>query len=273
MRTGRPRTTLPEQNIIDDYLKGEGSPTLGKRYGISPETIRNILNRNGIPRRSKSDNGRLSSNFDIDESVFDTIDSHEKAYWLGFLITDGNIYNGTISLHLAIKDIEHLYLFRTFMKSNHLVHEIHRTHDSCRIRFKSQKLCTSLAKHGIVPNKSFVTEFAKNIPKEFLSSYVLGILDGDGCFRINKACNTLMFTITSASSDFIRELQALLISECFLNKTKISKYKNKHTLIYAGTKQIFRICCFIYQTNTSHLARKKKIAIDHIKKMGYGPLP
>lgn len=35
------------QHIIDDYLKGEGSTTVARRYGVSAPTVRSILRRNG----------------------------------------------------------------------------------------------------------------------------------------------------------------------------------------------------------------------------------
>ena len=46
----------------------------------------------------------------FNECSFDTIDTEEKAYWLGFMYADGYISskNNQIGLSLAVKDIEHL---------------------------------------------------------------------------------------------------------------------------------------------------------------------
>lgn len=268
-RTGRPRLKLPENTIINKYISGLNTIELGKIYNVSGALISNILSRNNIKTREQTDIGRIYSGLKLNENIFDIIDSHEKAYWLGFLATDGGVYKNAISLHLAIKDIDHLQKFKTFMECDHKISVKKRKHDSCRIRFKSKKLRIRLAELGIVQNKTFILKFAENIPNEFLNSYILGLIDGDGSFCISKYSNTLTFSIVSASEQFIVSLQKSLIKNCNLNKTKLTKVKNKFILNYAGTKQVSRIVKYIYVNNTSHLERKKKIAITHIQKMGY----
>ena len=54
--------------------------------------------------------------------MFDSIDTEEKAYWLGFIYADGNIMTvtkkiQTYTLNITLKnsDIEHLHKFNTFM--------------------------------------------------------------------------------------------------------------------------------------------------------------
>lgn len=42
--------------------------------------------------------------YNFSESIFQTIDSPEKAYWLGFLYADGSISGNSNSVYLALKE-------------------------------------------------------------------------------------------------------------------------------------------------------------------------
>ena len=42
-----------EQSIVDQYLSGKGSFALARETGLTPHTIRNVLVRNNVPRRSQ----------------------------------------------------------------------------------------------------------------------------------------------------------------------------------------------------------------------------
>src|SRR5271166_7037406 len=72
--------------------------------------------RSGDPDVLKRDNTQLN------HSIFETIDSEEKAYWLGFLLADGSIQvrknvQKIVKLALAIEDKEHLEKFKKFVNS------------------------------------------------------------------------------------------------------------------------------------------------------------
>jgi Mor family transcriptional regulator/predicted nucleic acid-binding Zn ribbon protein len=59
--------TTPEQNaeIARRYIGGESSDKLGPEYGVSDVTIRNILERMGIPRRQVDAHSKLIDTDDV----------------------------------------------------------------------------------------------------------------------------------------------------------------------------------------------------------------
>lgn len=57
----------------------------------------------------------------FNEHIFDSIDTEEKAYWLGFIFADGYISSRDNAFELSLKaeDKEHLDKFNTFMEHIH----------------------------------------------------------------------------------------------------------------------------------------------------------
>lgn len=55
--------------------------------------------------------------YKINENYFENIDNKNKAYWLGFIAADGNVYGNKLSIELNSKDEGHLKIFRRFGKS------------------------------------------------------------------------------------------------------------------------------------------------------------
>ena len=85
------RTTKAEQEqLISDYIDGVQVKELAFKYHISTVAIYGLLKRRGFTMKPQTEAQRKYS---IDESFFDSIDTEEKAYFVGFLFADG--YNNT----------------------------------------------------------------------------------------------------------------------------------------------------------------------------------
>ena len=79
------------------------------KFNIDRHILSNYFKSKGI---KINPNGKQN----INSNIFNTIDTEEKAYWLGFLYADGNVLdNNTISLELSTVDKEHLIKFNSFL--------------------------------------------------------------------------------------------------------------------------------------------------------------
>ena len=77
-----------ENNIIKDYQDGLSMDNVASKYSINRKTVAAALKRNNIQARSNKINSRK---YIHDFNYFETIDTEEKAYWLGFIYADGYI--------------------------------------------------------------------------------------------------------------------------------------------------------------------------------------
>lgn len=120
--TGIKLTEEKKQFVVNKYLERPMSmDELSGLCNLSTPTLIKILNEYNIERYKKA----LLFSPDLDEYYFDNIDSEEKAYFLGFIITDGNVFKpkdgnrqATISITQASKDEYILEKFKNEVHAN-----------------------------------------------------------------------------------------------------------------------------------------------------------
>lgn len=166
-------TQLPEDVIIDLYKSGESTIELGEKYHVTCNTIINILKKYGVDRNN------IYYNKSLIENYWETIDSYDKAYFLGFLITDGSVIGNCVSLELHNDDS---YILKTFASYTHNSNKIYNnpTRPHSRFGAKRKTWVDDLAKYGVIPNKTYATSYPNNIPEELESHFIRGLIDGDG---------------------------------------------------------------------------------------------
>lgn len=183
------RYKLTQENIseiIDLYNQGNTSIDIAKKFNISESTTLRYLRKNNVSIRNKWHNSGNYNRIVFDYSYFKQINTHAKAYVLGLLYADGNVASKSnmVTLNISKKDIELLDVVKTELK---YVGRYYKSTDDryLKILFSSKETKNDLIKLGCVPNKSKILTFPneKQVPKEFVCSFVLGYFDGDGCIK------------------------------------------------------------------------------------------
>lgn len=133
----------------------------------------------------------------FDNTVFDSIDSEEKAYWLGFLYADGSVSskNNTVELSLKGDDKNHLEKFKNFLKCRREVNVSQiklkdKVYTRCRYSVTNPHFKERLIELGCLPNKSLILQFPNtSIFKEesLVLDFIRGYVDGDGYLGFTKS--------------------------------------------------------------------------------------
>lgn len=267
---------LHKDIIIKDYVGGKTLDYLGAKYGHYEQNIKKKLETWGIKLRNPSE---LNTIYSFDKTFFKKIDSAEKAYWLGFIYADGNVYKKgetyVLQIALSKKDSEHVLKFRKSIKSNH---KLYKDREAIRIMIHNKELGENLKKLGVFERKSLLLKFpTKNIlPEKFISSFILGYFDGDGSISYqNKRWGFNLIGPTN----FLFAISKILTKKG-LTKTKLSKEKRCLSgkisyLSYGGTiirkkdfsnKNLEKIYNFLYSKNQIYLERKKRIFMKILSK-------
>ena len=164
------------QDIIIKYSEGESIKNIAEQHKVSTSSIRRLLKKNNIKLKGNK------KHF-FNENIFDTIDTAEKAYWLGFITADGYIQykNPRQAKFLRIKlqecDKGHLYKFLNFIDGdkNMISSEIHNITGNTQyyIHVSSSHMVNTLKNMGIEQGKS-TNEKVVNIPDDFKKDYIRG---------------------------------------------------------------------------------------------------
>lgn len=227
--------------------------------------------------------------YKVNENYFEDINSHEKAYILGFIYADG--YNGEDTLELA-QNMEREDVLIHIKKALETDQEIkYYIPNKGTLNIYSKKICSDLANLGAIRNKSLVLQFPTFLPEDLMCSFILGYFDGDGCVWDGKRkkmtvkddrhpgqtreriVHNVKFTFTG-NYDFINALQDYLISKNIVNKkTKLNFSKAKNTannttdkvctMEYSGRKQMAKLYEFMYAKSPIY-CQEKKLKFDKI---------
>jgi hypothetical protein len=94
----------------EEYLSGVSLEKIGQKYHICPYRLGKALKKDGIVII------RHNQKHNYNSSIFELIDSEEKAYWLGFLFADGYISKNKQTLEVGLSEIDksHLEKLRLF---------------------------------------------------------------------------------------------------------------------------------------------------------------
>lgn len=151
----------------------------------------------------------------INEAAFNAI-TEESAYWIGYLMADGNVYTGKtgnarIALTLAKEDYDHLVKFRKFMSSTYdiLTKKVKLNDKNIvqyTLRFSSKIIASVLATYGVVPRKSLI---AKVIGLENNRHFWRGVIDGDGWLGNRNVQDGDKITLTG-SFDLLNQFKTFI---------------------------------------------------------------
>ena len=118
--------TFNKNKIISKYKNGISIRKLSIEYNHCRKTISKLLKENNINIR---DNSISLRKYYHDEDYFETIDSEEKAYWLGFIYADGFVESKRINsnqkfgITLNNIDYDHLLKFKKSINATNPIKE------------------------------------------------------------------------------------------------------------------------------------------------------
>lgn len=251
-----------EKEVIDRYMKNESIWHICKEMNLYQTKVKKILYNNNINHISYSK--RLNPL--LIENYFEKIDNPDKAYWLGWLITDGCISKGnTISLSLQKQDIYVLENIQKDLGLNNKIKEFNQNY--VRFSFCCKKMVEDLSKYGIIKNKTFVVDIPKlNI--ELLPHLLRGCFEGDGGIskiyrkKTNKYEYELSFCGNRQSVESFNNLISLIT--CIKEKN-IIKSNSIYRVRWASKKEIIKILEILYKNCGKHMLERKYKFINEIK--------
>jgi len=205
---------------------------------------------------------RKRCNINRDSNYFNIINTELKAYLLGLLSADGNLYKTSISF--GSKDKELINLFSKTFDT-----KIYDNEDIYRAKFKDINMSNRLKDLGFKERKSYnkgLDVLFNNIPIKLKRHFIRGFLDGDGSVSNEKSRFTVKFYNT--------DKRLLFCINKFLNPTKsfILNRPKKNQTVYEldilRKENFFKVYHLLYNKANYYLTRKKNKFLE-VQKFEY----
>ena len=250
------------EEITQKYLNSTPLLTLQKEYKMSYDQVKGILVDANVW-------GQISSakriNPNLIENYFSNIDTPEKAYWIGWIISDGAITNNPektkYQLELTIKkeDEKILYLLQDDLKVEDKVYDSGELYK--RFSLGCKNIINDLDKLGITQNKSFTVKVPYDkINPELYSHLIRGLFDGDGGFTVytratGQKCQELSFCGNEEVVTWIANTLFKAIPD--LTHNSITKESSIKRIRWSSKKDIKLITGYMYEDKGNHYLDRK----------------
>ena len=264
IRGGRKKKQLtPKQKeqLKKQFFENVPLKQIGKNLGYNVDIIRRTVEELQLTRSNNRVNFRIKSNY------FSTINDPVKAYWLGFLFTDGCVdkpkgenASGRIRLQLQEADLQILEKYKQDLGiDGKIIYDRRVNSTCCSVEFVDNQIFKDLGKYGIIPNKTYECHHIpyELIPKEYLPAFALGLFDGDGSLSYSQDFfKDVTINFTSYYESVVKDFQTIVDS--LINKTDHNKvfFTSAWHAQWRGRLQALSILDILYTNCPRHLDRK-----------------
>lgn len=249
------RWTNEEIEYLKENYQDKSYKEIGEYLGRKEQAIRSKIHYLGLKK----------SIYHCNYNYFETIDTEDKAYWLGFIYADGNVNKArsTLRINLQARDNLHLSKLNKCIDGNFNIRIYDEKHGDkmylmCQILVYSTKIVRDLMDKGVVPHKSNIITFP-GLQNDLIRHFIRGYFDGDGsvCERKHKkGPSDLVCSFTCGSLEFLESLRVILFSNDIKSYLVKDKRGEKYSLSLAGLQNPDTFLHYIYDDSTVYLDRK-----------------
>lgn len=232
-------------------------------------TYNAIMTRAGILGLGSRRRAGLVRKHDFDLDYFESIDTPEKAYWLGFIYADGSLApNNTLRIGLHKEAKKHL---TKFAKAVGYTGKIRGPDKDGRydLDLTSKKFAEDLRDKGVVENKTFIVRYPDFLSRELNRHFIRGVFDGDGTITTHKSryrervYEAPFMAIVGGAPRFLREVVSILSQEVGVKRVKTiqRKVRGESTgtwaFSYTGAPSL-RVRDYLYHGATVFMESKRE---------------
>jgi hypothetical protein len=248
--------------IMELYRIGVSAKQLGTMYHIDKRRVIRWAKEEKM-FRTGNEATRLRQ---VNEHIFDDVNSEEKAYWLGFLWADAYNCELTMAVRLGLQkdDLDHIKKFVQFMGGDPIDIEYSSSTNSYTYVVNSKYLSEKLASIGCMQAKSLIIKYPEWLDPKFDIPFIRGVFDGDGCLtqksKIEGRGNYREWKFSIAGT---KEMFQVMLEKFAARNISISLYHsapdettNTWVIETGGNTKVCKILDILYKDATIYLDRK-----------------
>jgi len=244
----------------EKYLKGYTQSEIAEMFNTTQDRVSSIFKKYGYSKKSNS----RYHNVEMDKGYFKRIDRIDKAYFLGIVITDGNVRFGKrneLRIRIRRNDRYILEIFRHYLSSERTVKDgVIGKSEFSEFSVSSVEFVNELRKYGIEQRKTNNSSLPM-LPLDFMSHLIRGILDGSGW--ISSKNRSIGFC---GSERLVSNVRDFLVASLDVSPNKITKDASIYKISWQNPTDFAKICAYIYENKSDcYLLRKYYEFIDAMR--------
>lgn len=253
--TDNEKNQLLQEKIKNPFLKVQD---IAKKYNIGLAPLKIFYQQHHATTLELT--GIKYRKYNVQDDYFSVIDSHEKAYFLGVMYSDGYLIkegqSQTKRIGLDIKDIDWLQDLSDELKSEAPLYKTDKPGIK-RLKVTSTQLYDDLIKLGCYEHKTFILDFPSEsqVPKKYIYSFILGLSDGDGSVTLNGR-GDYGWSLTGTKELLTGIKHALNLNNKLYQRWPERK-NNNYTLSIHGTHCVAQVLNKIYKNAPSFCLKRK----------------
>lgn len=250
------------ETLVKEYADKRNTKTISAREGIPIQTLYYYIRKFG---EQKPNRKHL-----VDEEFFETINSQDKAYILGFIMADGCISKSSdsnprpnrIAINISYKDRVVLEFCKEKMKCDYNIDDYIPDESTfgnemmSKLIINSIKICDDLYKYGVTIRKTG-SEILPILQQNLYRHFLRGFLDGDGYITSSGSSTTIGFC---SNKNMLNQIKRFLyITLDLKSKASISpdsRGKKLFYLEYSVKEDIVKLKKYLYYKANFYLERK-----------------
>jgi len=248
------------ENIIKEYNL-IGAEECQKKFKISKNQITYIASKYKLKLNPKTHSKIKSKSkieidpfkYKVNHLSFSNINNSICAYILGLIWTDGHINSRNNSIIFSTTYPDSEYFSKEFLKTgswNIYRYKSNKNHkDKISIITTNKFLKETLVSLGFLEKIKGLEKVYEHIPENLKHYFIRGLIDGDGCFYVNKKKSIYRFSLCSCLNQNWNCIQKLLDSLSIKYKIENSTTKNgSYSKIHiSGIPNVKKFGDFVYR--------------------------
>ena len=236
-------------------------------FSLSVKQIRDILYYNKI-RRTYTNQGRVKYNVDFFCKI-----NEISCYWAGFIAADGNIGvrpNGRdkfMTINLQKNDEEHLINVITHVEGENLKlieRSVNNKYKYVSVILYNNNIVKSLRNNFLIEERKTLNCKFPEISHKFITDYIRGFIDGDGCIRLSTEKKCLKIELSFVGNkNFIIKIADIINIPFYIRKIKGSLYR----IQYSKYNSIDAILKIYFPKNKFCLYRKRDKLAEYLNRI------
>lgn len=222
-------------------------------FKLSPEML--------SKRMSETRHIKAMEEYSVNPSQFLNIETKEVAYLLGLIWADGYVYKQKIAVEMVKEDLEQLKSVFESVGKWSICYRTRKNRKPQMCISTSNRILTSflMGNDYISKGSSSADKILSRIPDKLKHYWFRGLIDGDGCFYMNKKNSSYQFSISSSYNQDWSFLENLFASLGIrYNPLKKIEKTGKSSYLRVTTRSHIKILGeYIYQ-NFDNMGLRRK---------------